>query len=57
MFNHNDYYVIMEKVKKQCSVAIVIFIEKFGRELIPTQNLMNCYIYVTKQTMKPSFDL
>jgi hypothetical protein len=41
MCNHDDCYVNMEKVKKQCSVAIVIFIEKFGRELIPSQKLMN----------------
>jgi hypothetical protein len=41
MCNHDDCYVIIEKVKKQCSVATIIFIEKFSRELIPSQKLMN----------------
>jgi hypothetical protein len=50
MCNHDDCYVIIEKVKKQCLGATVIFIEKFGMELIPSQKLMNAtYRQLNKQ--------
>ncbi len=31
MWTHDDLYVVVEKEKEQCSIAIINFIEEFGR--------------------------